>query len=136
MVKACSYLIIAVQSRHIRTNLGLHVEDNEANEELEEKESSEDPGVGGGETVVLTEGPAAPTHRDEEDDEIGDDEEDGDGEQPVVQEVQILSVGQLGHNPRQDQDEAEDLKIFPLRLILLVFATEKCKLGGIEFVRL
>ena len=113
MQKACSYLIIAVQSRHIRTNLGLHVEDDEPNEKLEEKESSEDPGVGGSETVMLTERPAAPTHRDEEDDETGEDEEDGDGEQSVVQEVQILSVGQLGHNTRQDQDEAEDLKIFP-----------------------
>ena len=63
--------------------------------------------------MVLTEGPAAPAHRDQEDEEPGQDEEDGDGEQAVVQEVQILPVGQLGHNPRQDQDEAEDLKIFP-----------------------
>ena len=66
--------------------------------------------------MVLTEGPAAPADRDEEDEEAGEDEEDGDGEQAVIQEVQILSVGQLGHNPRQDQNEAKDLKIFPCSL--------------------
>ena len=63
--------------------------------------------------MVLSQGAATPAHRDEEDEEAGQDEEDGDGDEPVVQEVQILSVGQLGHNPRQDQDEAKDLKIFP-----------------------
>ena len=63
--------------------------------------------------MVLTEGPAATADRDEEDEEAGEDEEDGDGEQAVIQEVEILSVGQLGYNPGHDQDEAEDLKIFP-----------------------
>ena len=63
--------------------------------------------------MVLTERAAASTNRDQENEETGDDEEDWDGEQSVIQEVEILSVGQLGHNPGQDQDEAEDLKIFP-----------------------
>ena len=94
------------------TNLALHVEDDETHQELEEKESPEDPGVGGGEAVVLTEGPAAPAHRDEEDEQAGQEEEGGDGEQAVVQEVQVLSVRQLDHNPGQHQDQPEDLKIF------------------------
>ena len=63
--------------------------------------------------MVLTQGAAAPAHGDQEDQEAGQDEEDGDGDEAVVQEVQILSVGQLGHNTGQDQDEAEDLKMFP-----------------------
>ena len=94
------------------TDLTLHVEDDETNEELEEEESPEDPGVGGGEAVVLAQGPAAPAHRDEEDEEAGQEEEGGDGEQAVVQEVQVLSVRQLDHNPGQHQDQPEDLKIF------------------------
>ena len=65
-------------SQHQWTNLALHVEDDETNQELEDKESPEDPGVGGGEAVVLTEGAAAPAHRNQEDEEAGHQEEDGD----------------------------------------------------------
>ena len=82
--------------------------------------------------MVLTEGAAAPAHRDEEDEEAGQDEEDGDGDEAVVQEVQILSVGQLGHNPGQDQDEAEDLKIFPYHGLGL---SHRTFLGEMQVVR-
>ena len=87
--------------------------------------------------MVLTEGAAAPAHRDQEDEEAGHQEEDGDGEQAVIQEVQILPVGQLGHNPRQDQDEAKDLKIFPCSLGLSDIPSRlRNASGDIEFVRL
>ena len=89
------------------------VEYHQAKSQLEQEQGAQYPGVGGGEAVVLSQGAATAAHRDQEDEEAGQDEEDGDGDEPVVQEVQILSVGQLGHNPRQDQDEAKDLKIFP-----------------------
>ena len=95
------------------THLTVQVEEDESDEQLEEEQRAEDPGVGGGEAMVLSDGPAAAAKRDEENEEAEEDEEHGDGEETVVQKVQVLTIGQLSHYPGQYQDEAKDLNIFP-----------------------
>ena len=90
-------------------DLALTVEDDQTDEDLQEEESPEDPGVCRGKTVVLVDGATAAAEGDEEDGEAEEDEEGGDGDDGVVEEVKVLTVGHLGHNPGQYQDEAQDL---------------------------
>ena len=101
------------QCAHAAADLAAGSVEHEAEAELHQDDGAEDPGVGGGEAMVLSDGPAAAAKRDEENEEAEEDEEHGDGEETVVQEVQVLTIGQLSHYPGQYQDEAKDLNIFP-----------------------
>ena len=63
--------------------------------ELQQEEGAEHPGVGRGEAVVLVDGAAAPTEGDDGHQEAQEDEEHGDGDQGVAQEVKMLLVRHL-----------------------------------------
>ena len=63
--------------------------------ELQQEEGAEHPGVGRGEAVVLMDGAAAPAEGDDGHQEAQEDEEHGDGDQGVAQEVKMLLVRHL-----------------------------------------
>ena len=63
--------------------------------ELQQEEGAEHPGVGRGEAVVLVDGAAAPAEGDDGHQEAQEDEEHGDGDQGVAQEVKMLLVRHL-----------------------------------------
>ena len=92
--------------------------DNDADTKLNQEQGAQDPGVGGGESMVFIDGAAAATEGDAGGDEANDDQEDRDGVEAVTEEVKILAVCHLDDDPGNYKDAPKYLNNSTLLLQL------------------
>ena len=102
-------LIYSVVPSFLIVYLVVKVVDYYSCAQLYQEQCSQDPGVGGGESMMLVDGSAGSTERDESGDETNEDEEDRDRVETVAEEVEIFAVCHLQNYASNDQDTPEYL---------------------------
>lgn len=89
----------------------MKVEDSYTEEQFYHEQGTENPGVGGCQSVMFVDGATASAEGDDRDDQPEAEQEDGDGEDGVVVEVKILSPCNLNDYSGNDDNTPEHLKV-------------------------
>ena len=86
-------VILSTEVQQSSPYLGLQFVGGDTCPDLHQEDDAEEDGEGEGHAVVLLDGTTTAEEGDEEDDASDNDEEDRNGEEPVAEEVQVLTVG-------------------------------------------